>query len=167
MIKETELKELKSTFQKGTRVELVSMDDPYTKIPVGTKGIVTGVDDIGTIHVEWDTGNHLGIVYGEDKCKVVEKKIFTAEEFRYETASVGDYVTQEVVEDAVNCRPPACMTSRCTQLGEPYSHRKDRNGKWRATYATFSRVSSEIWEYRGHCFCGETEEYRYEEGEKR
>ena len=74
MIQEKELEELRSTFKSGTLVERVSMDDPYTKIPVGTQGIVTGVDDIGTIHVKWDTGSHLGIVYGEDQCKMVEKR---------------------------------------------------------------------------------------------
>lgn len=74
MIQEKELEELRSTFKSGTLVEMVSMDDPYTKIPVGTQGIVTEVDDIGTIHVKWDTGSHLGIVYGEDQCKMVEKR---------------------------------------------------------------------------------------------
>ena len=29
------------------------------------------VDDIGTIHVDWDCGSGLGIAYGEDVCKKV------------------------------------------------------------------------------------------------
>ena len=37
------------------------MDDPYTKIPEGTKGTVLVVDDTGTIHVKWDNGSSLGI----------------------------------------------------------------------------------------------------------
>lgn len=61
--------ELKETFTEGTRVELIHMDDPYVLIPKGTKGTVKHVDDTGTIHVIWDTGNCLGIVYGVDKCK--------------------------------------------------------------------------------------------------
>ena len=51
---------------KGTRVELVSMDDPYTHIPPGTQGTVSAVDSIGTIFVDWDTGSGLGVAYGVD-----------------------------------------------------------------------------------------------------
>jgi hypothetical protein len=36
-------------------------------------GTVIGVDDIGTIHAKWDCGCTLGIVYGEDSCKIVEE----------------------------------------------------------------------------------------------
>ena len=60
---------LKAEYPAGTRVELVYMEDPYRSVPAGTKGTVTGVDDIGTIHVNWDTGGSLGIAYGEDSCR--------------------------------------------------------------------------------------------------
>ena len=47
---------LKKEYPKGTRVELI-----------------TGVDDIGTIHVSWDCGSSLGVAYGEDSCrKIIE-----------------------------------------------------------------------------------------------
>ena len=85
-----------------------------------------------------------------------DKVVFTAETFDYSTAQVGDYVTQEVVDIAMNVLPPASMTSVCAQLGEPYSHRQDPNtGKYRPTFATFKRVTSGpdgIWQYCGHCF---------------
>ena len=56
----------------GVRVELVHMDDPYnTKLFPGSRGTVKCVDDMGTIHVRWDCGSSLGVVYGEDSCKVV------------------------------------------------------------------------------------------------
>lgn len=72
---------------------------------------------------------------------------------------IGDYVSQNVVDDFMDCVPPACYTRRCSQMGEAYSHRQDPNtGKWRATYLTFSHVQGAIWKYCGHCFCGETEE---------
>jgi len=48
-------------------VELVKMDDIQAP-PVGTKGTVTGVDDIGSIMVSWDNGSSLHVVYGEDIC---------------------------------------------------------------------------------------------------
>ena len=50
-------KELVESIRKqypiGCRVELLRMDDPQAP-PVGTKGTVTGVDDIGDILVDWD-----------------------------------------------------------------------------------------------------------------
>ena len=63
------IKELRREYPAGTRVELISMEDPYCKLTPGEKGTVTAVDDIGTIHVNWDCGSSLGIVYGEDSCK--------------------------------------------------------------------------------------------------
>lgn len=91
------------------------------------------------------------------------KEVWTEENFSYDTVKVGDYVTQAVVDDAMDCLPPACMRSYCSQIGEPYSHRLDpETGRFRATYATFKRVTGTwpngIWEYCGHCFCGENEE---------
>lgn len=90
------------------------------------------------------------------------KEVYTPETFLYSTAQIGDYVSEEVVDNAMDCLPPACMTSACAQIGEPYSHREDPNtGRWRAVYATFRRVTDGrdgIWQYCGHCFCGETTE---------
>lgn len=84
------------------------------------------------------------------------RPIISAEDFRYETAKPGDYVDEEVVDYAINCLPPACMRSDCTQLGEPYSHREDPDtGAWRATYATFKNVAPMIWQFCGYCFRGE------------
>ena len=65
------VKRIKAEYPEGTRVELVRMDDPYTKIPEGTKGTVQVVDDTGTIHVKWDNGSSLGVVYGEDSCRKI------------------------------------------------------------------------------------------------
>lgn len=66
------LKQLKETYQPGSRVELIEMNDQYTKLLPGDKGTVIAVDDIGTIHVKWDSGSTLGVVYGEDFCKRIE-----------------------------------------------------------------------------------------------
>ena len=62
------VEQIKKNYPAGCRVQLDYMDDAYTKIPVGTQGTVRAVDDIGTIHVDWDCGSSLGIVYGEDQC---------------------------------------------------------------------------------------------------
>ena len=44
------------------------MDDPQAP-PVGTKGTVRGVDDIGSIMVAWDNDCGLSVAYGEDICQ--------------------------------------------------------------------------------------------------
>ena len=67
------LEQLKNSYPKGTRVKLIKMNDPYTKIEPGTLGTVTGVDDIGTIHINWDCGSSLGIAFGEDKCQKLKE----------------------------------------------------------------------------------------------
>ena len=57
----------------GARVELTKMNDPYrTDLIPGCRGTVRFVDDMGTIHVSWDIGSSLGVVYGEDACKVIK-----------------------------------------------------------------------------------------------
>lgn len=72
VISKESLQSLRDRYPKGTRVELVSMDDPYNrKLTPGCQGTVVSVDSIGTIHVAWDCGSSLGIVYGADQCRKV------------------------------------------------------------------------------------------------
>ena len=63
---EINIERLKAKYPKGTRVRLVRMDDIQAP-PVGTLGTVIGVDDIGSILVNWDNGSSLNVVYGIDE----------------------------------------------------------------------------------------------------
>ena len=65
-----EVERLRQQYPAGTVVRLVRMDDIQAPSP-GTKGTVRYVDDIGTIHVSWETGSSLGVVYGMDKIEKV------------------------------------------------------------------------------------------------
>ena len=56
---------IRQKYPPGTRLELISMDDPQA-IPPGSRGTVDHVDDVGTIHMRWDCGRSLGLVPGED-----------------------------------------------------------------------------------------------------
>ena len=56
---------IRKQYPVDTRVELVHMDDKQAP-PVGTRGTVKGVDDIGSIMVVWDNGSGLSVAYGED-----------------------------------------------------------------------------------------------------
>ena len=70
MISKEALQALRERFPRGTRVELVQMDD-FQAPPIGTKGTVRGVDDTGSILVAWDNGCGLNVVYGVDICRKV------------------------------------------------------------------------------------------------
>lgn len=60
---------LKKEYPPGCRVELVQMPDSQTNLLPGDCGTVISVDDIGTIHVNWDNGSCLGVAYGADRVK--------------------------------------------------------------------------------------------------
>lgn len=72
---------------------------------------------------------------------------------------IGDLVENEVVDDLMDCLPPICMRSDCSQVGEASSSRIDENGKYRSTYCTFKQIDSGIWEYCGDCFKGENAQH--------
>lgn len=59
---------LRREYPVGTRVELLEMDDAFAP-PIGTTGIVRGVDDAGSIMVGWSTGSSLSVVYGVDRVR--------------------------------------------------------------------------------------------------
>ena len=65
-IKKEELEALRAEYPPGCRVELVKMDDPYREMPPGLRGVVTGIDDSGSIHVDWQNGSSLAVIFGED-----------------------------------------------------------------------------------------------------
>jgi hypothetical protein len=51
----------------GDRVRFVSTTDAWSRMKPGTRGTVTFVDDLGTVHVKWDDGGTLGLIAGEDR----------------------------------------------------------------------------------------------------
>lgn len=57
-------------YPAGTRVELVRMDDAQAP-PIGTEGVVTGVDDTASLMVRWSNGSHLNVIYGEDEVRKI------------------------------------------------------------------------------------------------
>lgn len=68
---------IKRDFPKGTRVVLVKMEDEQAPAK-GTEGSVISVDDIGTVHIAWDSGSTLGAVIGED---VIRKASETVDKY--------------------------------------------------------------------------------------
>ena len=66
LINKTLVKRMKDTYLPGTRIMLDCMGDDPRPIPPGTKGTVRTVDDMGTVHCDFDNGRRLGLVSGED-----------------------------------------------------------------------------------------------------
>ena len=63
---------LRERYPRGTRVELLCMDDPQAP-PTGTMGEVIGVDDAGQLLVQWETGSSLSLIPGVDSFSIVQK----------------------------------------------------------------------------------------------
>ena len=106
-------KKIKKEYTPGTRVKLVKMEDAYTKIPIGTLGTVQNVDDIATIHVNWDNGSTLGVAYGEDEisietspiheyCPYCEDEVELQNRFEIQTCSCGEKIK------------PCCLCESCS-----------------------------------------------------
>lgn len=90
----------------------------------------------------------------------------------------GDLVTGDVVMDAMNALPPVRMSTSCAQMGEPYAHAVDDNGRYRPLFWTWRFESKPdaigcdtwgemaLWEFCGACFARETanREVNYEPG---
>lgn len=67
------MRHVKVLYPKGTKIKLIKMNDKYAP-PSGTIGTVDFVDDIGQIHVKWESGGSLALIIGEDDFKVIEQK---------------------------------------------------------------------------------------------
>ena len=61
---------MKETYPAGTRIVLDFMGDDPRPIEPSTKGTVRIVDDMGTVHCDFDNGRRLGLVPGEDSFHV-------------------------------------------------------------------------------------------------
>ena len=76
---------LKKAYPPGTRIVLNSMGDDPRPIESGTRGTVAVVDDIGTVHCNFDNGRSLGLIEDEDDFKPL-----TAQELAEEESAQGE-----------------------------------------------------------------------------
>jgi len=63
------ISKIKAEYPIGTRIELLKMDDIQAP-PIGTKGVVEGIDDMANILVRWDNGSGLNVIYN---CDIIKK----------------------------------------------------------------------------------------------
>ena len=66
------IKILRTRYPAGTKIRLIEMDDSQAP-PAGTVGTVKCVDDMGTIHVRWETGSNLGLIPEEDRFELIKE----------------------------------------------------------------------------------------------
>ena len=71
---------LKKAYPPGTRIVLNSMGDDPRPIESGTRGTVAVVDDIGTVHCNFDNGRRLGLIEGEDDFRTLTEQELNEEE---------------------------------------------------------------------------------------
>jgi len=68
------IESIKQRYPEGTRICVDSMGDDPRPIEPGTKGTVDWVDDIGTVHCNFDNGRRLGLIVGEDSFHVIQQE---------------------------------------------------------------------------------------------
>lgn len=95
----------------------------------------------------------------EDCAKREDLRMITMEEWESAgsfdlCASPGDAVEEAIVDEFMNCVPPATLRRDLMQCGEPHDSRQDqKTGRHRLTYTTFEKRDG-IWYYCGNCFIG-------------
>lgn len=77
-------------YPEDTKIELISMDDPYRDMPKGLKGIVSFVDDACQIHCDWENGSTLALIPGVDSFCIVREREESAEGLVAPTSELAD-----------------------------------------------------------------------------
>jgi hypothetical protein len=67
------VKRMKEQYPAGTRIVLDFMGDDPHPIPSGSKGTVRVVDDMGTVHCNFDNGRRMGLIPGEDSFHILKE----------------------------------------------------------------------------------------------
>lgn len=80
---------MKDSYPPGTRIILLQMGDDPRPIDDNTRGTVKAVDDIGTLHCDFDNGRSLGIVPSEDNFRRLTLEELAEEQQMDETQDFG------------------------------------------------------------------------------
>lgn len=73
VIYENRQNELNKLYPKGTKIKIIAMKDDYP-VPSGTKGTVDFIDSEGQIHMKWDNGSSLALIYEYDEFETIKNK---------------------------------------------------------------------------------------------
>ena len=80
---------MKDNYPPGTRIMLLQMGDDPRPVEPNTRGTVRAVDDMGTLHCDFDNGRQLGLVPGEDSFRRLTERELAEEKQMNETQDFG------------------------------------------------------------------------------
>lgn len=81
------------------------------------------------------------------------KTLFIQHNWWGEIGKIGDLVEEAIAMDIANCVPPRTFTRNMIQCGEPASSATEGT-----LYSTFIKIDDDVWEYKGDCLAGHTEQ---------
>ena len=76
-------------YPEGTRILLLHMGDDPRPVEPNTRGTVMAVDDMGTLHCNFDNGRQLGLVPGEDSFRRLTERELAEEQELTESEDFG------------------------------------------------------------------------------
>ena len=83
----------KREYPVGTRITVLQMGDDPRPVENGTRGTVRVVDDMGTVHCDFDNGRRLGLIPGED----IFRRLTDAELAEEQDADISEEETGPVM----------------------------------------------------------------------
>mgnify|MGYP002857433269 CR=1 FL=1 len=89
-----QVERIKQQYPPGTRIQLEQMNDDPMPVEPGMCGTVKFVDDIGTIHCQFDNGRFLGVIWGVDMFHIIapeEKSSFEEKLYKMSAEELEDY----------------------------------------------------------------------------
>lgn len=119
------------TENKGRRIRLILMEDPYPLEPV-TEGVVQFEDDLGQIHVDWDNGSRLAIIPEKDKFEYIDDTSSDEEPSVEESTKItkfGDFSNESRDHDIFGTKKQSNPHSRRNQNFYDYHTRQRVTGK--------------------------------------
>ena len=75
-LNDEQVQHIKDQYPAGTRIMLDAMGDDPRPIAPGTLGTVRSVDDLGTVHCDFDNGRRLGLILSEDSFHIVRNRMW-------------------------------------------------------------------------------------------
>lgn len=92
-------KSLRERYPVGTRIKLLSMGDDPRPIPPGTKGTIKIIDDMATVHCNFDNGRYLGLAYGVDHFRALSQREVLEEKCARNYDKFYDAVHRDIFAD--------------------------------------------------------------------
>ena len=66
-----DVKSLKTRYPIGTKIKLIRMHESLNPLKPGSTGIVMAIDDIGQIHIKWQSGLRKALIPGIDEFSII------------------------------------------------------------------------------------------------